>query len=104
VSLRGPTYISTRLTETERINLCIHLLRLRPTPAQLKAWNKGCVEPHQTHVTRGWTEFLKELAPPSIFDEMREPDDKTEERQKLLAQAYDLARREEEYKDGDIGL
>jgi hypothetical protein len=55
-------------------------------------------------VTRGWTEFLKELAPPSIFDETREPDDKTEERQKLLAQAYDLARREEEYKDGDIGL
>lgn len=78
-------------------------MRLRPTPAQLKKWNKGTAEPHQTHVTKGWTEFLKELAPPSIFDEMREPDDKKDERQKLLAQTYDLAKREEEYKNGDIG-
>jgi len=93
------------LTRTERIHLCLHLLRLRPTPAQLKQWNKDCAEPHQTHVTKGWTEFLKELAPPAVvFDESREPSDKTEERQKLLAQAYDLAYREEQYVNGEIGL
>jgi hypothetical protein len=56
-------------------------------------------------VTKGWTNFLKELAPPEIvFDEKREPDDKTEERQKLLAQAYDLAYREEQYVNSEIGL
>jgi hypothetical protein len=104
VSQQGRILSSAGLTETERISLCVHLLRLRPTPAQLKEWNKGCVEPHQTHVAKGWTEFLKELAPPSMFDEMREPDDKREEREKLLAQAYDLAKREEQYEEGEIGM
>jgi len=93
-----------RESETERINLCLHLLRLRPTPAQLKEWNKNCVEPHPTHVNRGWTEFLKNLAPPSIVNDSREPDDKTEERQKLLDQIYDLTDREERYVNGEIGL
>jgi hypothetical protein len=96
--------LRTALTETERINLCLHLLRLRPTPAQLKEWNRDCVEPHKTHVNKGWTAFLRELAPPSTVDDSREPDDKTEERQKLLAQVYDLAEREERYLDGEIGL
>lgn len=39
-----------------------------------------------------------------MFDENREQDDKTEERSKLLAQVYELAKREEEYQDGEIGL
>lgn len=95
---------SAKLIVTERVSLCLHLLRLRPTPAKLKEWNNGSVEPHQTHVTKGWTEFLKELAPPSGFDEMREPDGKNEERRKLLAQIYDIAKREEDYKNGEIGL
>ena len=43
------------------------------------------------------------LAPPSTCDDSREPDDKTEGRQKLLAQIYDLAEREERYLDGEIG-
>ena len=77
---------------------------MRPTPAQLKEWNKNCVEPHPTHVNKGWTEFLKALAPPSTCDDPRGTDDKTEERQKLLAQIYDLAEREERYLDGEIGL
>jgi len=55
-------------------------------------------------VTKGWTEFLRELAPPSMFDESRELDDKTGERQKLLAQAYELASREEQFVNGEIGL
>jgi hypothetical protein len=79
-------------------------LRLRPSPEELKKWNKGCVEPHQTHVMKGWTEFLKELAPPGIFDDMREPEGKEQqERQRLLAQIYDLARKEEDYENGGIG-
>lgn len=98
------TSLRAALTGTERINLCLHLLRLRPTPAQLKEWNKDCVEPHPTHVNRGWTDFLKELAPPSTVDDSREPDDKTEERKKLLAQVYELAEREERYLDDEIGL
>lgn len=96
--------LGATLTATERINLCLHLLRLRPTPAQLKEWNRDCVEPHKTHVNKGWTAFLRELAPPSIVDDSREPDDKTEERQKLLAQVYELTEREERYLDGEIGL
>ncbi|KAM0714364.1 hypothetical protein Q7P37_010151 [Cladosporium fusiforme] len=86
----------------ERINLCLHLLRLRPDPAKLKEWNEGSIEPHQTHLTKGWTEFLMELAPPSIFVELRESDDKTQHRQKLLAQIYELASREEDFERGDI--
>ena len=104
VSRHGIASFKTSLTGTERINLCLHLLRLRPTPAQLKEWNKNCVEPHPTHVNQGWTEFLKTLAPPSTCDDPRGTDDKTEERQKLLAQIYDLAEREERYLDGEIGL
>lgn len=104
VSRDVTTSLRTALTGTERINLCLHLLRLRPTPAQLKEWNKDCVEPHPTHVNRGWTDFLRELAPPSTVDDSREPDDKTEERKKLLAQVYELAEREEKYLDGEIGL
>ena len=53
---------------------------------------------------KGWTEFLKELASPSIFDDMREPGGKEQqERQKLLAQIYDITKKEEEYETGDIG-
>lgn len=104
VSRDVTTSLRVALTGTERINLCLHLLRLRPTPAQLKEWNKDCVEPHPTHVNRGWTDFLRELAPPSAVDDLREPDDKTEERKKLLAQVYELAEREERYLDGEIGL
>ena len=55
-------------------------------------------------MNKGWTAFLRELAPPSSVDDSREPDDKTEERQKLLAQVYELAEREERYLDGEIGL
>jgi hypothetical protein len=55
-------------------------------------------------VNKGWTEFLKSLAPPSTVNDSREPDDKTEERQKLLAQIYDLAEREERYLEGEIGV
>jgi hypothetical protein len=56
-------------------------------------------------VAKGWTEFLKELAPPSIFDDMREPEIKEQqERQKLLSQIYDLTKKEEEYRTGEIGL
>jgi hypothetical protein len=104
VSQHVTTARRAALIGTERINLCLHLLRLRPTPAQLKEWNKNCVEPHPSHVNKGWTAFLKELAPPSTCDDLRDKDDKSAERQKLLAQVYELAEREERYVDGEIGL
>lgn len=105
VSHQCGVFGDTILMTTERVNLCLHLLRLRPTPAQLKEWNKSSIEAHHTHATKGWTEFLRELAPPSIFDEARELDgDKIEERKKLLAQIYDLAKREEDYLNGEIGM
>jgi hypothetical protein len=54
---------------------------------------------------KGWTEFLKELAPPGIFDDMREPEGKEQQqRQRLLARIYDLTKKEEEYATGEIGL
>lgn len=65
----------------ERLNLCLHLLRLRSTPEGVKEWNKDSVESHQIHLTKSWTEFLREL-----------PDGCT---QGNLAQIYDLAKLEE---------
>ena len=55
---------------------------------------------------KGWTEFLKELAPPGIFDDMREPEGKEQQqqRQRLLSRIYDLTKKEEEYATGEIGL
>lgn len=38
-----------------------------------------------------------------MFDEMREPDDRTSQRQKLLSQIYELARLQERYERGEVG-
>lgn len=67
-------------------------------------WNKGSVKPDQTHVDKGWTGFLAELAPLSIFNKTREPDSRTEAREKLLAQIYELVKLEELYKTNELGL
>jgi hypothetical protein len=91
------------LTWAERLELCLSLLRLRPNPKALKAWNKDTVEPHHTHVTRGWTQFLEELAPPSLLSEMREPEKRTQRRQKALNDLYKVALMEQDYLEGAIG-
>jgi len=46
---------------------------------------------------------LEELAPASILSEMREPEKKTERRQKALQDLYRVARMEQDYQIGAIG-
>lgn len=88
----------------ERMKLCLHLLRLRPTPQQLQAWNDNTTEPNKTHITRGWTEFLKELAGPDILDDLpREAPNRVELRKTLLSQMYTVAAMEEQYQNDEIG-
>lgn len=88
----------------ERMLLCLHLLRLRPTTTQLFEWNNRDTEPNKTHATVGWTAFLKELAGPEIFDDLpREPANKVEQRRKLLNQMYEVAQMEEDLHEGARG-
>lgn len=87
------------------MTLCIHLLRLRPTPAQLKIWNEDKSEPHPTHVTKGWTAFLEELAGVSIFDDLQKEDKKkTESKKELLKEMYHVAGMEESFEIGELGV
>lgn len=84
--------------------LCLHLLRLRPKPDQLKAWNHHDVDPNPTHVSAGWTAFLNELAGAEIFDDLpKETPERTKMRQTLMSQMYTVARMEEEFFDGARG-
>lgn len=86
------------------MRLCLHLLRLRPTPAQLKEWNEDKSEPHPIHVTKGWTEFLAELAGVSIFEELQKEDkNRTDTKKELLNQMYKVAGLEESYLNGEAG-
>lgn len=86
------------------MRLCLHLLRLRPTPAQLEQWNRFDTAPSKTHQLRGWTAWLKELAGPEIFDDLpREPCHRTKYRRELMAQMYEVAEMEEDYLNDAIG-
>lgn len=92
------------LTGIERMTLCIHLLRLRPTPAQLKEWNEDKSDPHPTHLLHGWTAFLEELAGTSVFDDLQKQDKrKTESKKELLRELYEVATMEEDFVNGGIG-
>lgn len=83
---------------SERMKLCLHLLRLRPSPELLKAWNQNKSEPHTTHVARGWTAFLEELAGNEIFDDLpKENKQRTLQRQQLMREMYQVAKMEEEF-------
>jgi hypothetical protein len=71
----------------------------------LKIYNWSEVEPHQTHVKKGWTQFLKEVGHPDMFDNKREPKCEAQQnRKKLLAQIYQVLILEQEYKKGGAGL
>lgn len=49
--------------------------------------------------------WLKELAGIEIFEELaKEGDHRIKHRQRLMEQMYDVARQEEEYLDGAIGV
>ncbi|CZT17899.1 uncharacterized protein RCC_03736 [Ramularia collo-cygni] len=87
----------------ERMQLCLHLLRLRPTPQQLRAWNNNHTEDNKTHVRCGWTAFLKELAGPDVFDDLpKEAPNRVRLRQNLLAQMYEVAAMEEQLEKDEI--
>jgi len=76
----------------------LHLLRLRPTPDDLKRMNGDGFEPHSTHVFRSWTAFLRESAPPESLDELNPKDaTRVEKRRRLLTEIYEIAEMEEEY-------
>ncbi|KAK0328815.1 hypothetical protein LTR82_000748 [Friedmanniomyces endolithicus] len=83
---------------TKRNGLMLHLLRLRPTPDDLKRMNGDGFEPHSTHVSRSWTAFLRESATPESLDELRPKDPaRVEKRRRLLKEIYAIAEMEEDY-------
>ncbi|KAK0798353.1 hypothetical protein LTR59_005799 [Friedmanniomyces endolithicus] len=82
----------------ERNGLMLHLLRLRPTPDELKRMNGDGFEPHSTRVSRSWTAFLRESAPPESLDELNPKDPtRVEKRRRLLKEIYEIAETEEDY-------
>ena len=86
------------------MDLCLHLLRLRPSPETLKKWNEDKTEPNATHMYDGWTAFLKESAGPEIFDELPKEDKiRTEQKKKLMGEMYQVAQMEEDYLKGGCG-
>ncbi|KAK4548530.1 hypothetical protein LTR36_009440 [Oleoguttula mirabilis] len=86
------------VTRYPRSELLLFLLRLRPTPEKLKAWNMEKCEPHPTHVRQGWTAFLKELAPLDSLDEIAPTTgERIGQRRALLREVYTVAEMEEDY-------
>lgn len=88
--------------------LCLHILRLRPSPQELKAWNRDeadAKQPTKTHEQGYWTAFLKELAPPTILDDLSagEPIEKIERKRKIMLKMYEIAEKEECYADEGCG-
>ncbi|KAK6431149.1 hypothetical protein LTR95_012693 [Oleoguttula sp. CCFEE 5521] len=86
----------------ERLNLCVHLLRLRPTADQLAAWNFDNAEVRNTHRMQGWTEFLQELAGESVVCAVGGPGDKEGKRKELLHKLYHVAKLEQDFLEGNI--
>ncbi|KAK5135974.1 hypothetical protein LTR08_004432 [Meristemomyces frigidus] len=86
------------ITREPRNDLLLHLLRLRPSPEQLKAWNNDTCEPHPVHVAQGWTEFLKKCAPIDSLDDIPPTaEQRVEYRRKLLSDVYEIAQMEHDY-------
>lgn len=89
----------------ERMGLCLHLLRLRPSPSQLEEWNRYDTPPSKTHIERGWTAWLEELAGPEVFDEVpKDASHRLKYRRQLMKDMYEVARMEEEYLGGALGM
>lgn len=91
--------------QVERTGLCLHLLRLRPSPDQLKKWNRYDTEPSKTHIERGWTAWLQELAGHEVFDDLpKGSSHRIEHRRSLMDQMYAVAEMEEDFLNGAIGM
>ncbi|KAK5119963.1 hypothetical protein LTR85_007039 [Meristemomyces frigidus] len=93
------------VTRGPRNDLLLHLLRLRPSPKQLKTWNNEKCEPHPTHAKIGWTAFLRELAPVDSLDEIPPTTgERVGYRRRLLQDVYHVAEMEEDYKRFGIDM
>lgn len=87
--------------------MCVHFLRLRPTVAQMMEWNSNATkkQPLKTHAEGFWTEFLKELAPVDIVDQVASANEgsKSQHWRVLLEKVYEIAAMEERYQNDEIG-
>lgn len=73
---------------------------------ELVEWtgHPDAVELGKTYESEGWTNFLKQLTPKSLFDGLDSDNaEKRRRRESILTQMYDVARREEEYLKGWCG-
>lgn len=89
------------------MHLCVHLLRLRPSKAQLNEWNKGLNVPYLALQAEHWTEFLREATSVTILDALGqktlEPEEKLRQREKILGDIFYVAAAEEAYQKGERG-
>ncbi|KAK3116603.1 hypothetical protein LTR53_002837 [Teratosphaeriaceae sp. CCFEE 6253] len=85
--------------KNQRNALMLHLLRLRPTPEELRVMNGENCEPHQMHKAESWTAFLREVAPWDGFLDDLDPTSagRVEKRRQLLREIYEVAEKEEHY-------
>ncbi|KAK5001250.1 hypothetical protein LTR66_000026 [Elasticomyces elasticus] len=85
------------LKKTERIELMLHLIRLRLTPEQFTEYNHTGVECPITHPLReSWVKFLQEATPASIEAKDEKDPARKERRREWLHQFYNVARMEED--------
>ncbi|QIW99585.1 hypothetical protein AMS68_005103 [Peltaster fructicola] len=90
---REPDHIK----KEKRLNLCLHLLRLRPKPGQLQEWNGDPEMPHSSHNLSEWTKFLQHTASIDVLKDLRESEQSIESRVKYLKELYTVAQMEEDY-------
>jgi hypothetical protein len=91
----------------ERMALCLHLLRLRPTADQLAEWygSNDATEVKEKYAREGWTEFLKQMTPTDVFAGLDcSYDEKRRRRMAIMEQMWNVAKLEEQCKNGEIGM
>ncbi|KAK4893093.1 hypothetical protein LTR27_008433 [Elasticomyces elasticus] len=80
-----------------RNRLVLHLLRLRPTAAQLKEWNGDNFQASDMHKFEDWTTFLESVLP-DLDKILPVTEARVHKRRQLLKEIYTVARMEEEWK------
>ncbi|KAK3661516.1 hypothetical protein LTR56_000002 [Elasticomyces elasticus] len=80
-----------------RNRLVLHLLRLRPTAAQLKEWNGDNFQESDMHKFEDWTTFLESVLP-DLDKILPVTEARVHRRRQLLKEIYTVARMEEEWK------
>ncbi|EMC96933.1 hypothetical protein BAUCODRAFT_433000 [Baudoinia panamericana UAMH 10762] len=89
------------IRKEQRNELLVHILRLRPTPEQLKTMNNDTCEAYPTYAVQSWTQFLKELCPVTSLDDLSPSTPaRIKMRQRLFEELYGAAEMEEDFKTG----